>query len=196
MTTYVVFLRAVNVGSHNRIKMADLRSALVADGLGDAITHIQTGNIIASSTDDEEGLRVRVERIIASALGLTVDAMVRTAGDFATIAREHPFQDLSSDLSKLHVTLLAGHGGHGEHGGQAGHQGAAGEDFPTTAWAHSEPPDYWVAQGREIYLYFPDGFKQPKFTGKGVDPRLRRPGTARNWKVIGELAQLVVRFPG
>ena len=184
MTTYVVFLRAVNVGSHNRIKMADLRSALVADGLGDAITHIQTGNIIASSTDDEEGLRVRVERIIASALGLTVDAMVRTAGDFATIAREHPFQDLSSDLSKLHVTLLAGH------------QGAAGEDFPTTAWAHSEPPDYWVAQGREIYLYFPDGFKQPKFTGKGVDPRLRRPGTARNWKVIGELAQLVVRFPG
>ena len=53
-----------------------------------------------------------------------------------------------------------------------------------------------MAQGREIYLYFPDGFKQPKFTGKGVDPRLRRPGTARNWKVIGELAQLVVRFPG
>ena len=46
MTVYVALLRGVNVGSKNRIKMADLQQALEAAGLGNVETYIQSGNLI------------------------------------------------------------------------------------------------------------------------------------------------------
>ena len=48
MPSYVVFLRAVNVGGRV-VRMADLRGALEAAGFTDVATHIQSGNVFVRS---------------------------------------------------------------------------------------------------------------------------------------------------
>ena len=48
MPSYVVFLRAVNVGGRF-VKMADLRTALEQAGFTEVETHIQSGNVLVRS---------------------------------------------------------------------------------------------------------------------------------------------------
>ncbi|MGZ8389586.1 MAG: DUF1697 domain-containing protein, partial [Rhodoplanes sp.] len=50
MAVFVALLRGVNVGKHNRVKMADLRAALESAGHTGVSTHIQSGNIVLTST--------------------------------------------------------------------------------------------------------------------------------------------------
>jgi len=45
MTSYVAFLRAVNVGGRNPLPMAKVRDALTAEGLEQVSTVLQSGNM-------------------------------------------------------------------------------------------------------------------------------------------------------
>ena len=45
-TTYVAFLRALNVAGHSKLKMDVLRQAFAAAGGRNVATYIQTGNVI------------------------------------------------------------------------------------------------------------------------------------------------------
>ena len=49
MRTYVAFLRGINVGGKNIIKMADLQSTFVAMGFQSVKTYIQSGNVLIHS---------------------------------------------------------------------------------------------------------------------------------------------------
>jgi uncharacterized protein (DUF1697 family) len=51
MTSYVAFLRGINVGGKNVIKMANLKSVLAATQLSNVRTYIQSGNILCESDD-------------------------------------------------------------------------------------------------------------------------------------------------
>ena len=46
---YAAFLRAINVGKHNRITMAELRALCAEAGLADVSTYLQTGNVLFES---------------------------------------------------------------------------------------------------------------------------------------------------
>ena len=50
MTTYIGVLRAINIGSHNRIAMADLRAMLEKVGCEDPKTLIVSGNVVFRTT--------------------------------------------------------------------------------------------------------------------------------------------------
>lgn len=56
MQTYLALLRGINVGGKALIKMADLKTALEADGFADVQTYIQSGNVLfrhtSNNTDD------------------------------------------------------------------------------------------------------------------------------------------------
>lgn len=55
MTTYVAFLRAVNVGKR-RVAMAQLRDEVTALDLDDVVTYVNSGNV-AFTTSGSERLR-------------------------------------------------------------------------------------------------------------------------------------------
>ena len=52
MSVYVVLLRGINVGRHNRIAMGDLRALLGDLGYRDAATHLQSGNAVVTSGEE------------------------------------------------------------------------------------------------------------------------------------------------
>ncbi len=57
MTIYIALLRGINVGGHNIIKMADLKSLLESMGLNSVKTYIQSGNVLFESDEQEDLLR-------------------------------------------------------------------------------------------------------------------------------------------
>ena len=52
---YLVMPRGINVGTRNRVPMAELRSKLTGDGYWDVATVLQSGNVIASAEVDRPG---------------------------------------------------------------------------------------------------------------------------------------------
>lgn len=85
MTQYVAFLRGINVGGNNIIKMDDLRKRFEAMGFSDVKTYIQSGNVIFQSEIQE---KEKLEKIIQNALGFTV--MVRSQKEMEKVVASFP----------------------------------------------------------------------------------------------------------
>lgn len=179
MATYVALLRSVNVGSTNRIAMADLRAAFVAGGLDDAVTHIQTGNVLFGATEAAPLVKRRVEALIADHFGLSITAVIRTAAQLADIAASNPFVDeAETDITKLHVAFLDGTPAV-----------AAVREFEKAPIAG----DKVVVRGSEVFIRYVVGAGTTKLTGP-VWKRLGVELTARNWNVTTKLAALAADF--
>jgi uncharacterized protein (DUF1697 family) len=75
--TYVAFLRGVNVGGNSIVSMAAIREALIALGLSDVRTYINSGNVIFSTraTDDQQ-LAARIEKALEQHTGMAIKVLV------------------------------------------------------------------------------------------------------------------------
>lgn len=103
---YVAFLRAINVGRHNRIKMADLREQCLALGLRDAVTYVQTGNVAFESDESAEALMLAIEAMLTAMGCRNADAIVLTRAELLDILGLKPFEDHDPERYRRYVTLL------------------------------------------------------------------------------------------
>jgi uncharacterized protein (DUF1697 family) len=175
MTTQVVFLRGINVGSHNRIAMADLRELLLKLGYGDVRSLLQSGNAVlrAEATPDE--LAGELEREIASRFGTQTPVVVRTRKELAAVVARDPLRDVV-DRDKLYqVSFLS-----------------AEPDSKTMREiaAVDVAPERFVHVGREIYAWHPEGIQRSPLAKLLTDKRLGVTATARNWNTTVKLLQL------
>jgi len=53
MKNYIAFLRAINVGGHRKIKMADLRALIESLGFQNVKTYIQSGNTVFAAPPEQ-----------------------------------------------------------------------------------------------------------------------------------------------
>jgi uncharacterized protein (DUF1697 family) len=91
-TRFVAFLRAINVGGHGVVPMADLRGHFENFGLADVETFIASGNVIFSSrTTALPALEKRIAKGLQAELGYEVPIFIRTAAEVAAIAKHRPF---------------------------------------------------------------------------------------------------------
>ena len=165
MTAYVALIRAVNVGGR-QLKMADLMRIAEELRLGSPRTYIASGNLVFTSNKSESALKSALEKALGSHWGVTVDVLIRTAGEMAEAVKDNPF------------------------GNEPGNRVAAiFLDEPPTADALDVAKgvaDERMALGaREIYVHYPSGMGRSK---------LRIPaaasGTARNMNTVSRLAEL------
>lgn len=88
---YAAFLRAINVGRHNRVKMEDLRALCTSIGFANVSTYIQTGNIAFDADDSADVAAVRLEEALAG-IGLQNAAVVvRTPEQLLELLKGDPF---------------------------------------------------------------------------------------------------------
>ena len=90
---YVAFLRALNVGGRNVIKMDRLRAVFGELPLRNVETFIASGNVIFDSTASASILEARIEKHLAARLDLSTPVMLRATGDVARAAARDPFPD-------------------------------------------------------------------------------------------------------
>ncbi|MFD0276016.1 DUF1697 domain-containing protein [Kitasatospora sp. NPDC127111] len=95
-TTYIAFLRAVNVGGRT-VTMERLRALFGELGLGNVRSYIQSGNIFftvdegSADAADRAALTRRIEEHLAAALGYPVPVMLRTVEEVEAVLAAEPF---------------------------------------------------------------------------------------------------------
>jgi uncharacterized protein (DUF1697 family) len=109
MPRYIAFLRAINVGGHNTVKMDFLRQLFDSLGFSNVETFIASGNIVFETTSSNaQALAREIEKSLREALGYEVATFIRTAAELATVANYKPFS--RSDLegaAALNIAFLA-----------------------------------------------------------------------------------------
>jgi uncharacterized protein (DUF1697 family) len=178
VTAYVALLRAVNLGGTNRVPMADLREALGARGFEDVSTVLASGNVLFRSAEPERVVAEQVGETIEEAFGVRVLVVVRSGAQLASVVGRNPFLALVADRgpATLHVAFLA-------------KQPSAAA--VATLDPDRSPPDAFVVDGREVFLSYPNGAGRSRFTLDYLERRLGAVGTARNWRTVQRLADLL-----
>ncbi len=86
MPRHLAFLRAINLGAHHKVPMAELRERLTDAGFTDVETHIQTGNIaLTSPMYSAAETAVAVEELLREWRGFGVGTMVRSPAEFCAL---------------------------------------------------------------------------------------------------------------
>lgn len=79
MTKYIAFLREINVGAHNRMKMDELRALFESLGHEDIETYLQSGNVVFESAQTGEvALRAEIHEAIEDEFGHDISVIIRT----------------------------------------------------------------------------------------------------------------------
>lgn len=179
MAVHVALLRGVNVGGHNKVPMADLRAALLADGFGNPRTYIQSGNIVLESDDDADRVVARVEALIGERFGLAVPTIVISASALADVVARNPYP-AEADHRRLHAVFLREEPDEAERARVRGLVDAS---------AAKGSPDAATFVGSTLYLHTPDGLGTSDLA-KALTTKRRSgvgAGTARNWATVTTL---------
>lgn len=106
MSTYVAFLRGINVGRAKRISMADLRALIGAVGHADVSTYLQSGNALFSTArSDTDALAAEVEQAITRELGISTRCVLRDRAGLARVVAENPLAGVATNPKRLLVSF-------------------------------------------------------------------------------------------
>ena len=167
MTTFVAFLRGINVGGNNLIPRKDLVAIGKRAGLAGVRTYINSGNILFSSNRPEGELAAALEKEVAGTTGKESRVVIRSAEELDGIVRSNPFPDaIPSQVGVMLVTVPVGKDILAEFVIPGREIAAAGK--------------------REVYVYYPDGMGRSKLKW----PPLLKTGTMRNITTLTNLAGL------
>jgi uncharacterized protein (DUF1697 family) len=98
VTTYVAFLRAINVAGHPIVKMTDLKDSFTAAGCKNVRTFIQSGNIILNVDEEKSEAAVRKTPAKVKALiGSEPTIVLRTLQEVETIVKADPFAKFTNE---------------------------------------------------------------------------------------------------
>jgi len=170
-------LRAVNVGGHNKIKMDALRALYVSLKLRDPQTYVQSGNVVFRTAErDLLLLSKRIQSAIARKFGYSPDVILRTIGELRDVVARNPFAKRRGvEPNKLLVSFLASDPG--------------SEAREKVLQLKTDPEELRI-DGRELYIYFPNGMGRPKLSWAALDKALKTPGTGRNWNSVTKLLEM------
>jgi len=177
MPVVVSLLRAVNVGGHAVIKMADLKALYESLQFRDVQTYVQSGNVLfRSSADDLPGIAAKIQKGIEKRFRVTPGVMLRTVDDMRRIVKRNPFAKRAGiEPAKLHVHFL---------------------NHPVSRSAVEElkklrpDPEELIPLDRELFIYFPNGAGRSKLPWHTVEKICASAGTSRNWNTVTKLLQM------
>jgi uncharacterized protein (DUF1697 family) len=177
MTTYVALLRAVNIGRHNRVAMAQLRQMLVDLGMREVQTLLQSGNaVFQSNAATGASLERLLERAAERQLGVRTAFLVRSAADWTRIMAENPFpREAKRDPGHLLVMPL---------------KQEPARDAVAALQGAIKGRELVRASGRCAYLVYPDGVGRSRLTSAVIERHLGTRGTGRNWNTVLKLGRL------
>jgi uncharacterized protein (DUF1697 family) len=174
MPVFISMLRGVNVGGHNRIKMAVLCDLCRSLKLEDPRTYVQSGNVIFRTKEKNTALLAKkIQNAIEKECGFRPDVILRSADELRQAIAANPFARRKDvEPGKLLLTFLAGD---------------PSPDAPATLLKFKDYPEELHLLGRELYIYFPNGAGKSKLPWSNVEKLLKAAGTARNWNSVTKM---------
>jgi len=109
VTTYVAFLRAINVGGHAVVKMIDLRDAFTTAGCKNVRSLIASGNMLFEApAGSTEVLVRRIQGKLSALMGEAPVLFLRTMREMERLVASAPFKKFEAKPRvKLYVAFLS-----------------------------------------------------------------------------------------
>jgi uncharacterized protein (DUF1697 family) len=170
MSTYVVLLRAVNVGGTGKLPMEDLRAMCETAGFTAVRTYIASGNVVLASPDSAAHVKSTLEAALRAYAEKPVGVVVLTPEEVEAVLAGNPFADKAANRT---VAIFLD------------------DEPPADALSKmSGGKDEEAALGpRAIYVHYGEGM---------ADSKLKIPaaskGTARNMNTVAAIVKLAGRL--
>jgi uncharacterized protein (DUF1697 family) len=177
MTTFVVLLRAVNVGGR-KVEMATLRKVAEKAGFKDVRTYIASGNLLVSGAGKPEAVAAKLQVAIGKAFGFEVPVIVRTADQWRSYVTDNPFPEAPPNVLYLGLS-----------------QRNPKPDAAKAALAKAVGGEEARLVGDGLWIRYPTGMGVSKVTPTHVDKAMGSPTTARNLNTVRKLAEMAGAGP-
>ncbi|MBP6942667.1 MAG: DUF1697 domain-containing protein [Candidatus Buchananbacteria bacterium] len=105
MATYLAFLRGINVGGNNIIKMTALKVCFESLGFADVRTYIQSGNVIFNASGSITALEDKIEQVLSKTFSYQARVVVVSGKDLKQVVTAAPAEFLK-DLQKYRSDVI------------------------------------------------------------------------------------------
>jgi uncharacterized protein (DUF1697 family) len=172
---YVAFLRGINVGGKNKIKMETLREVCSALGFENVKTYINSGNVIfeTAQTDDKK-LAEQIEKAIEKEFALRIKVIVRQISEIENIIKNNPFAGQFENDKDLHVFFLD-------------------EELPNEKCelllSNNNENEIFAVRHREIFCLLRVSVLDSLIGKDYIGKKLKVSATARNWRTVGKILE-------
>lgn len=143
----------------------------------DPRTYLQSGNVIFKTTQkNEPQLALKIQNAIQKKCGCSPAVILRTTGELRKAIAASPFSDRPHlEPGKILVTFLTAE---------------PPKDAQTALDKFKDYPEELHLNGRELYIYFPNGAGKTKLPWSAVEKYLNVTGTARNWNSVTSMLKM------
>lgn len=170
---HVALLRGVNVGGKNLLPMKTLTAIFEDVGCASVRTYIQSGNVVFESPGVAPAT---IEAAIYERCGIKSPVVMRNLAQMRAVVEGNPFLYSGEDEKALFVHFL-------------------GSEPPADRLATLDPqrgrPDRYQVIGREIFLSIATSAATTKLTNPYFESRLGTTSTARNWRTVMKLYEML-----
>ena len=172
MPRYVALLGSINVGG-NRLKMADLKAALEAEGFEAVTTVVASGNVLFEhKRAGDAALAKEIEGIVKERFGIASFVAVRSRDEIEQAILGNPFAK-DGEAKFVHTLFL---------------EEPTGRDTVETFAAGFDGPERIAPGGRELFIDYATGVARSQ-----IDPALKKAklikgrATARNIRSLSRI---------
>ncbi len=174
---YVAFLRGINVGGKNKIKMETLREICVALGFQNVKTYINSGNLIFETVEtDDKTLAEKLESAIEKAFALKIKVIVRTIAEIEDLISNNPFDGQFENDKDLHVFFL---------------DAALTDEKRDLLLSNNNENEMFAVRNREIFCLLRVSVLESLMGKDYVGKKLKVWATARNWRTVSKILELM-----
>ncbi len=172
---YTAFLRGINVGGKNKIKMETLREMFYSLGFENVKSYINSGNVIFETrkTDDKK-LAAKIESAIEKEFNLKIKVMVRTIAEIEGIIKNNPFAGQFENDKDLHVFFL---------------DEELPEEKREQLLSNNNENEMFAVKKREIFCLLRVSVLDSLMGKDYIGKKLKVSATARNWRTVNKILE-------
>ncbi len=172
---YAAFLRGINVGGKNKIKMETLREACAAIGFENVRTYINSGNVIFETTKaDDREISGKIEAAIIREFALKIKVITRSVAEIEQIIENNPFAGEFENDKDLHVFFL---------------DEELPEEKRELLLSNNSENEQFAVRNREIFCLLRKSVLDSLIGKDYIAKKLKVAATARNWRTVNKILE-------
>jgi uncharacterized protein (DUF1697 family) len=174
MTTYIAFLRGINVSGQKLIKMDHLKGVLESKMVKNVRTYIQSGNVVFESSESEAHLLTeQIEQLIETTYSFQVTVILRTLQELENIISETPYKvEELLETDSLYVSFLS--------------EQPTKEEIAACLSFQNDIDEFTISD-KEVYILIHKKYGETKFSNHFLEKKLKVAATTRNWATVNKL---------
>ena len=179
MKTYIALLRGINVGGTNVLPMKHLVSLLENIGSQNVKTHIQSGNAVFQSEEENASLLSnKIRATIKKSYGFEPQVLLLEPEEIERAVESNPFPEAESEPKTLHVHFLASMPKNPDLG---------------TLESIKGDSERFALKDRVFYLHAPEGIGRSKLAAN-TEKLLGVAITGRNWRTVCKVMAMAKQY--